>query len=157
MVSDAKEALRLKLKRGVKISVISQTTQSKKNFLEVVKALSEVGAKEFRVFDTICNDAEERQKRATQLAEGVGCMIVIGGRHSANTRRLYDVCKKVCSKTFHIETASDIKSLPILAGRDVGITSGASTPDWIIRDVLCSVRSLALAQAKSKRTGKKGR
>jgi 4-hydroxy-3-methylbut-2-en-1-yl diphosphate reductase len=121
---------------------LSQTTQSQANFLEVVKAILEKRPKELKVCNTICNDAEERQRRARELASRVGLMLVVGGRHSANTRRLYEVCRKALKNTHLIETEKELKRAWFSKVGSVGIASGASTPDWVVQQVVKSVKIL---------------
>lgn len=92
------------------------------------------------ILNTICNATEVRQTEAGELASMVDAMIVIGGRTSSNTQKLYDICKKVCKHTFYIQNADDM-DYNILRGMDrVGITAGASTPNIIIEEVLNDVR-----------------
>ncbi|MBP3722280.1 MAG: 4-hydroxy-3-methylbut-2-enyl diphosphate reductase, partial [Selenomonadaceae bacterium] len=83
---------------------------------------------------TICNATSERQKAAAELAEKVDLMLVIGGKNSANTTRLYQLCKEKC-KTYHIETAEELQDQWFDKIKKIGITAGASTPDWIIKEV----------------------
>jgi len=140
VVKDEKEARELKLKKGHRVSVISQTTQSTENFLAVVGAILERKPKEIRIFNTICKDAEERQALAKELAGRVGLMLVVGGRDSANTRRLYEVCKKVLKNSHLIETEENLQRRWLKPGRSIGITSGASTPDWLVKRVVNRIR-----------------
>lgn len=142
VVKDRVGAATLKLGKHARISVLSQTTQSSANFLDVVKTILEKRPKELRVCNTICNDAEERQRRACELASQVGLMLVIGGRHSANTRRLYEVCRKTLKNTHLIETEKELKRAWFSKVRSVGIASGASTPDWVVQQVVKSVKIL---------------
>lgn len=139
VVKDRRAAGDLKLKTGRKIGVISQTTQSSANFLDVVKAISEKRPKELRIFNTICRDAEERQSFAGRLAKNVGMMLVIGGRNSANTKRLFEVCRKVLADSHLIETDKDLKKSWFKKRQVIGVTSGASTPEWVIRKVVNSI------------------
>ena len=142
VVKDEKEARALKLKKGRKISVISQTTQSTENFLAVVGTILESKPKEIRIFNTICKDAEERQALAKELAGRVGLMLVVGGRDSANTRRLYEVCKKVLNNSHLIETEKDLRRSWLKPAGSVGITSGASTPEWLVKRVVHTIERL---------------
>ncbi len=91
--------------------------------------------------DTICNATEERQREAAELAEKADIMIVIGGKHSSNTRKLFEICLARCKKTYHIETKEDLE-LNVLDGNAIiGITAGASTPKYIIEEVISHVRN----------------
>ena len=136
VVKDRAEAASLKLSGRDKVSIISQTTQSKSNFLDVVKAVSGKKPKELRVFSTICEDVESRQAHAKSLSRQVDLMIVVGGRNSANTRRLLDVCAEHSGSAYLIETEAELDRSWFKPGRSVGITSGASTPDWIVKKVV---------------------
>lgn len=142
VVKDAGEAKALKFGRNDRISVISQTTQSPGNFFKVVRAVSAKGPREIKVFNTICRDAEERQALARRLAEKVDVMIVIGGRHSANTKRLFEVCRKVLRSSYLIETEGEVRKSWFKAGGTVGVTNGASTPDWVINRVVGRVKKM---------------
>ena len=140
VIKDKKEAGSLKLKDGEKISVISQTTQSMDNFLDVCGAILKKRPKEIRIFNTICRDAEERQEAARKLAKKVDVMLVVGGHNSANTRRLYEVCKKILSSSYLVETEADLCGSWFKGGLAIGITSGASTPDWIVKKVVNKIK-----------------
>ena len=136
VVKDGTEARSLRLGKNDKVSIISQTTQSKKNFLSVVKAISAKNPKELCVFSTICEDAESRQAHAKRLSRQVDLMLVVGGRNSANTKRLFDVCAGNSDAAFLVETASELEESWFKPHQVVGITSGASTPDWIVKKVV---------------------
>lgn len=136
VVRDARQAAALKLKKDARVSIISQTTQSTVNFTDAVRAILEKKPKELRVFNTICNDAEERQRLASNLAKKVGLMLIVGGRNSANTRRLFDVCKRVQKNSHLIETDGELKKVWFNKTRSVGIASGASTPDRLVKKVV---------------------
>ncbi len=114
-----------------KIGIISQTTQSIERFAAVVAELSK-NAKELKVYNTICDATEKRQKSAMQLAKKSDLMVVIGGRNSANTRKLYEICKQFCPMVYHIETESEISKDWFRGIKNVGITAGASTPSYMI-------------------------
>ena len=92
------------------------------------------------VLNTICNATQERQVEARQIASQVDVMIVIGGRNSSNTQKLYEICRRECKHTYYIQTLEDFK--PEITGtvRSVGITAGASTPNQIIEEVHTNVR-----------------
>ena len=135
VVKDAVEAEALKLPRLDKVSILSQTTQSTESFIQVVGMIAKKGPNELRIYNTICQDAEVRQIDASSLAKDVDMMLVVGGRSSANTRRLYEVCRKILPATHLIETQSELKKEWFSRKGSVGITSGASTPDWVIKNV----------------------
>ncbi|MCX5680356.1 MAG: 4-hydroxy-3-methylbut-2-enyl diphosphate reductase [Candidatus Omnitrophica bacterium] len=136
VVRDGLEARGLKLDPKAKYIVIAQTTQGRANFAEAVKAISAKRTKGLKVFNTICRDAGERQGAAMRLARTVDVIFVVGGRSSANTRRLYEVSKRR-AKIAHLIEAEDEVRLSWLKGvSSVGITSGASTPEWVVNKVV---------------------
>ncbi|MFH1407037.1 MAG: 4-hydroxy-3-methylbut-2-enyl diphosphate reductase [Candidatus Omnitrophota bacterium] len=135
VVSGAGALNKLSLK-GKRVALLAQTTQSRANFKAVGARISKIKPKKLCVFDTICRDGANRQTEALKLAHTVDTMIVLGGRNSANTKRLAAICKKVCSDTYHIETEKELKPQWLLKKRIIGIASGASTPDWVIKGVL---------------------
>ncbi len=124
-----------KLPRMGKIGVVAQTTQSFENLQSVVTECLTKGG-EIRVFHTICDATAVRQEEAKQLAKEVDCMIVIGGYNSANTKRLAEVCTELQPKTYHIETAGQLDAAWFGGVARVGITAGASTPKWLIDEVM---------------------
>ena len=116
-----------------KLGIVSQTTVSGENFVKMVSHL--LGkSKDIRILRTICTATDQRQKAALELASKVDIMIVVGGRISANTTRLAQLCKEKC-RTYHIETAQELSPEWLENANKVGITAGASTPDWIIGEV----------------------
>lgn len=123
-----------------KVTIVSQTTFNYKKFQELVEKLNEKGY-DNSVVNTICNATQERQVEARQIAAEVEAMIVIGGKHSSNTQKLYDICKHECAHTYYIQTLVDLKSQGFPNVRSVGITAGASTPKNIIEEVHSYVRS----------------
>ena len=130
-----------KMRKREKVGVVSQTTQTIENFCETVGTLAKKTS-ELKVFNTICGATVKRQKSAHNLASRVNLMLVVGGYDSANTRRLVEICKKAGTKTHHIETADEIKQSWLKGKKKIGITAGASTPDWIIRDITKKLSSL---------------
>ncbi len=124
-----------KLPRMVKIGVVAQTTQSFENLKNVVNECL-TKAVEIRVFHTICDATAVRQEETKALARRVDCMVVIGGYNSANTKRLAEVCAELQPKTYHIETAQQVDPAWFEEVGRVGITAGASTPKWLIDEVM---------------------
>jgi 4-hydroxy-3-methylbut-2-enyl diphosphate reductase len=123
-----KEAWELKAEEvGSKVGVLSQTTKRKENFVEVVKAVSGL-SHECRAFNTICNATLSRQASAVELAETVDVMLVVGGKNSANTRRLAELCCSAGCEAFQIEVPDEITPHMLRGKRRVGIAAGASTP-----------------------------
>lgn len=114
------------------IYIVSQTTQSPKKFEEIVNEISKIS--QVKVFNTICRATFDRQTAAEKLAKEVDVMIVIGGKNSGNTTRLYQICSNI-TKTYHIENVDEIEISWFNNVKTVGITAGASTPDWIIKNI----------------------
>lgn len=111
-----------------RVGVVVQTTQSASRVNAVVGALRPL-CKELRVEETVCFATQERQKAAAELAERADVMLVVGGRNSGNTRRLYEICQPLCDQTYHIEGADEIDPDWFADAELVGITAGASTPE----------------------------
>ena len=142
VVKDASEARKVSFpgrQRG-KVSVIAQTTQSIDNFLDVSNIILACGLKEVRICNTICKDTEERQNAARELARKVDAMFIIGGKNSANTKRLREVSSSVLKKSYLIETEKDLKKDWLKSCHVIGITSGASTPHWVISKVVKKIK-----------------
>lgn len=120
-----------------KICAVSQTTEKEENWKNTLNNLS-ASTKEVLAFNTICNATEINQKNADELSKDVDAMIVIGGKNSSNTTKLYQIAKNNCENTIHIENASELPEEYINNKnfKTIGITAGASTPDWIIREVI---------------------
>lgn len=124
---------------GEKLCVVSQTTFNYKKFQDVVEIFEEKGYNG-SVVNTVCNATEVRQAEARELAARVDVMIVIGGNHSSNTRKLYEICSQECKMTYYIQTLDDLHLRLPESVRMVGITAGASTPNNIIEEVQNYVR-----------------
>lgn len=117
------------------VCVASQTTFNKKTFEKCCKILKKV-CTNAHIFDTICNATSVRQQEAEELARTHDIMIVIGGRHSSNTAKLFDVCSSFCKNTYLIETAAELQKEFFIGGNSVGVIAGASTPAGIIKEVI---------------------
>ena len=125
--------------------IVSQTTFNYNKFKELVEILCK---KRYdnnvlnidNILNTICNATEERQKEAQSIAGEVDTMLVIGGRHSSNTQKLFEICKEECGNTYYIQTPVDLDSEMFQCSSYVGITAGASTPKKIIEEVQEHVR-----------------
>lgn len=120
---------------GKKVCVVAQTTFNYKKFEELVEIISKKGYDIIAV-NTICNATAERQKEADELAARSDAMIVIGGRNSSNSRKLYEISKNQCENTYFIQTLEDLDMNRIRSSSSLGITAGASTPKNIIQEVL---------------------
>jgi len=124
-----------------KACVVVQTTTRQKKWNELVAQLHHK-VDELKEFNTICYATVQRQTEAESIAKTVDYMLVIGGRNSSNTKKLYNICKSYCENTFAIETVDDI-DFSVFDSQDVvGITAGASTPDWIIKEVIEKMNTL---------------
>lgn len=117
-----------------KYCVVSQTTANLESFDKIVSKLKSK-IKDLTVNNTICSATKERQLSATDLAKEVDCMIVIGGKHSSNTQKLVNICKNIVP-TFSIETKEELEKSKLEKFKVAGVTAGASTPDWIIDEVI---------------------
>ena len=131
--------LRIWLESDVKntqipLSVVSQTTGNKENFETCSQLIKKLCTNQ-KIFDTICSTTSIRQKEAAELARTSDAMIVIGGQGSANTHRLAEICREHCDRVFMIETADELETAKFTPDDIIGITAGASTPAWIIKEV----------------------
>jgi 4-hydroxy-3-methylbut-2-enyl diphosphate reductase len=117
-----------------KVAVIAQTTCIGADFERVVGALA-LRHKEVRAVNTICNDTEERQADARALAAEVDAVVVVGGKNSANTRHLAEICRAIQPRTWHVETEEGLQPGWFEGCRLVGLSAGASTPDWVVEGV----------------------
>jgi 4-hydroxy-3-methylbut-2-enyl diphosphate reductase len=132
------------LQVGRKVGLVVQTTLAEQVLREVVAAL--VGrCDELRVIDTICDATSKRQEAAADLADRAGVMIVVGGKNSANTTHLYDICAQRCASTYHIELADELDAAWFAGAGLIGITAGASTPASQIEDVRACIERFVAA------------
>ena len=134
IIENVEELVKLEKFRDKKISIVSQTTFNYKKFKELVEIIAEKGY-DINVFNTICNATEERQLEARKIAAKADAMIVIGGKHSSNTQKLYEISKKECENTLFVQTVKDLDLDKISSAQCVGITAGASTQKKIIKEV----------------------
>ncbi len=133
------EAEKIVCQAGEEVCIVSQTTFNYKKFQDVVEIFKERGYNG-SVVNTVCNATEVRQAEARELAARVDVMIVIGGTHSSNTKKLYEICRQECEMTYYIQTLDDLHLRLPESVRLVGITAGASTPNNIIEEVQNYVR-----------------
>lgn len=124
-----------------RVAVVAQTTRKPEDFMKVVNALIP-HHKEVRVFNTICNATFENQDAAAELAKRADVMIVIGGKHSSNTKQLHSICKTYCDDSFLIENESELEKAWFEGKTLCGISAGASTPDWIVQNVVDRISQL---------------
>ena len=121
------------------LCIVSQTTFNYNKFKELVEIL-EKKRYDNNVLNTICNATEDRQRETKELAREADTMLVIGGKHSSNTQKLYEISKHECGNTYYIQSPVDLDSEMFQSSSCVGITAGASTPNKIIEEVQKHVR-----------------
>ncbi len=140
-----KDPAEIKLKVFKKVGLISQTTQ---RFELLKKAADKIlkYAEELRIFNTICKTTSVRQKEAQMLAKKVDLMLILGGKNSANTKKLYEICRLYLEKSYHIESVKDIKKDWFKGVEKVGITAGASTPKEHINEVIDFLKDIKLEE-----------
>lgn len=129
------------MKLSRRVGIVVQTTQTKERLQEVVSAAAPL-VEELRVYNTICEATEKRQKAAAELAERVDAMVVIGGRNSANTTHLAEICADRCARTYHIEDVSELERSWLAGASTIGIAAGASTPQKQIDAVRARIEEL---------------
>ena len=129
-----------------KVCLVAQTTEKKERFEEVKLYLESLDLSELLIFNTICSATRERQNDAFNLAKTKDLMIVVGGSNSANTRKLVSICEEAGAITKHVEEASEIDPDWLKGIKSIGLTAGASTPDWIIREVMKKMEELTMEQ-----------
>jgi 4-hydroxy-3-methylbut-2-enyl diphosphate reductase len=129
-------------KLSKKIGIISQTTQNKENYINEIKKILQEDFSEVKVFNTICNDTSKRQSETRSLLKNCDLMIVVGGKNSANTKRLWQICKESGVHSFHVETELELKKKWFKGRNCVGITSGASTPDSTVKRMVEKMKKL---------------
>ena len=130
------------LPKREKIGIVAQTTQSQER-LQKIADFCLTRASEVKVCNTICSATSVRQEESVEISKEVECMIVIGGKNSGNTRRLFEVCRSIQPKTYHIEEAREIDPAWFEGIERLGVTAGASTPKWIIEEVISRLEELA--------------
>ena len=139
IVLEADELEGLPLKS--KVALVSQTTKKPEDFLKIVNALI-LTQREVRVFNTICNATFENQDAAADLAQKADIMIIIGGKHSSNTKMLHSISKKDCPDSYLIENETELDHNWFKNKKLCGISAGASTPDWIVQNVINGIQDL---------------
>lgn len=140
IIDSAEELNNIVLEEGERAVLVAQTTYNYQKFKEFVEILRKMNYS-IEVCNTVCSATEERQSEALSIAQKVDAMIVIGDKHSSNSRKLYDICRSECKRTYFIETIVDLEPQPFQLFSDVGITAGASTPKKLIEEVQNYVRS----------------
>ncbi len=141
VVLDVKELERYLPKIKEKVATVAQTTRKFEEYEKIVHYLMK-HKKEVRVFNTICNATFENQDAARELSQEADVMIVIGGKNSSNTKQLYRICKENCPDSYLIENKDEIESEWFEGKKICGITAGASTPNWIIDEVIENIKKI---------------
>ena len=139
VIETVEEAEEYQAKNGNPVCIVSQTTFNYNKFKDLVEIL-EKKRYDNNVLNTICNATEDRQRETKQIAKEVDTMLVIGGKHSSNTQKLYEISKCECGNTYYIQSPVDLDSEMFQSSSCVGITAGASTPNKIIEEVQKHVR-----------------
>ncbi len=139
VINCEEDAKKLDVSDGSGICIVSQTTFNYNKFKYLVEIINKKGY-DINVVNTICNATHVRQVEAKEIASKVDAMIVIGGKSSSNTQKLYDICKCECSNTYYIQTIKDLDLCNVESLKTIGITAGASTPKNIIEEVVLNVR-----------------
>jgi len=140
VIQSVEELSQTKL-RGQKVAVVSQTTRKINEFLEITHYL-ESRYKEVRVFNTICNATFENQDAAKDLAKEADVVVIIGGKNSSNTKQLHSICKEYCEDSFLVEDEHDLEEKWFEGKHLCGVTAGASTPDWIIEQIVGKISEI---------------
>ena len=149
VVEDAAELPR-DLLRGRRVGVVVQTTQTRDNLANVAATLAPL-ARELLVHNTICDATEKRQSAACDLAAGVDAVVVVGGRNSANTARLAQLCRAIEARTHHVESAAELRAEWFSGARRIGVTAGASTPDAEIEATVQKLGGSVTAEGSAER------
>ncbi len=123
-----------KLRDNKKLGIICQTTQSPDHFSKILGEITEYGFSELKVINTLCLETKRRQDSAVKLCKKVEVMFVLGGHHSANTRKLAELCKKHNNRTFHLQNWQEFDRKVLCGINKIGVTAGASTPDKVINE-----------------------
>ncbi len=139
VIQTPQDAENFEVEKEKKICIVSQTTFNYNKFQDLVEIISKKSY-DINVLNTICNATKVRQSEARTIAEKVDAMIVIGDKHSSNTQKLFEICKKACKDTYYIQTLEDLDLNQLRSVETVGITAGASTPNNIIEEVQSNVR-----------------
>jgi len=141
VVANVEELKKEQIKR--KVAVVSQTTKKVSEFEKVISYLVRY-TKEVRVFNTICNATFENQDAVRSLSKEADVMIIIGGKNSSNTKELYNISKLSCEDSYHIENKDELQKEWFEGKKLCGISAGASTPDWIIEEIIRKIKEICV-------------
>ncbi len=139
VIESEEEVEKIPFSKNEKLCIVSQTTFNYNKFKYLVEKIAKKGY-DIIVLNTICNATQERQVEAKEIASKVDTMLVVGGKNSSNTQKLFEICKQECENTYFIQTQDDFESKWMDSAISVGITAGASTPNQIIEEVHTNVR-----------------
>jgi len=139
IIGGLEEIKKIKLEKTKKYCLISQTTQNVEEFKKIIAYLKK-NSKNFVFLNTICPSTDDRQKEVRRLAKNNDAVIVIGGKDSANSRMLYEIAKSINKKTYFIENSKQLKKSWFGGIKRIAISAGASTPEWIIEDVINKIK-----------------
>lgn len=131
-----------------KLGVICQTTQSPDHFSDMIASISRKGFSEMKIINTLCRETMDRQTAAVKLCRQVDVMFVLGGLHSANTRKLAELCKKHNSQTYHLQNWAELDKNCLFGNSTAGVTAGASTPDEVIEEFVRNLENFDSAAGK---------
>ena len=134
VINKEEQIEKLSLPEQTKACIVSQTTFNHNKFKYLVEIIRKKGY-DITVVNTICNATHVRQVEAQKISSDVDGMIVIGGKNSSNTQKLYDICRNECENTFYVQTVKDLNLHELKSLKSIGITAGASTPKNIIEEV----------------------
>ena len=140
VIDSPEKAMEFEGDKKLEYTVVSQTTFNKNKFQETIEIFNNYGYN-INIVNTICNATDERQTEAEEIASRADVMIVIGGTHSSNSRKLYEICANKCTNTYFIQTLDDLHLEIPKSAKLIGITAGASTPKNIIEEVQKHVRT----------------
>ncbi len=127
--------------------VVSQTTIKSKTFFDTAEAIKSKTDDQVEIVNTICSATRDRQEAARALAGMVDAFYIIGGRHSSNSVKLLAVCKEQCERSFLIETEEEINPTDLIGAQKVGVTAGASTPEWLIQKIVKHLEGIGSEQS----------
>ena len=125
-----------------KLGIICQTTDSPDHFAEMIAEIAKRGFSELKIINTLCRETKQRQNAAVKLCKTVEIMFVLGGLHSANTKKLAELCKKHNNSTFHLQNWEELDKSVLKGKKIAGVTAGASTPDRVIDEFVAGLRAL---------------
>jgi len=140
VVTNVEDVKKLKLKE--KIALVAQTTRKVEDYMAIANYLIP-RYKEVRVFNTICNATFENQDAVGKISINADVMIVIGGKNSSNTKELFSIAQENCSSSYHIEDETELQESWFDGKKFCGLSAGASTPDWIIKNVISSIQNIS--------------